>query len=247
MAKQRILNTKFWSDPFVQELSASEKLLYVYLLTNEHTTVAGVYEITERTISFDTGLTLAQIKKGMDTLLIHNKVLFFEGWIVIKNFLRHQNLKSIKIKTGVVKILESLPERVLGMVSYDMDTLYISFDKSESESELKPKSKPEEKNIKKETPTKEEFLDFGKKLCEETKKDYEGMEFSLGAKFDSWEESKWKDGNGNAIKNWKTKLRNTFPYLKATSQSNFADTDAARRKKAWEYERKALGLPEKTT
>ena len=53
MAKQRIIQTKFWSDPYIQELPTPTKLLYLYLLTNEHTTIAGVYEITERTIVFE--------------------------------------------------------------------------------------------------------------------------------------------------------------------------------------------------
>lgn len=38
--------------------------------------------------------------------------------------------------------------------------------------------------------------------------------FHLKAKYDSWVENGWKDGNGNKIKNWKTKLKNTLPFLK---------------------------------
>ena len=37
---------------------------------------------------------------------------------------------------------------------------------------------------------------------------------SLKLKYQSWIESGWKDGNDNPIKNWKSKLLNTIPYLK---------------------------------
>ena len=40
------------------------------------------------------------------------------------------------------------------------------------------------------------------------------MEFSLKAKYEAWVGDGWKDGNNKQIKNWKTKLKNTLPYLK---------------------------------
>jgi len=52
MAKQRIVQTKFWSDPFIQELSIEDKLIYLYLITNERTSICGIYEITTKTIVF---------------------------------------------------------------------------------------------------------------------------------------------------------------------------------------------------
>lgn len=40
----------------------------------------------------------------------------------------------------------------------------------------------------------------------------------LRLKFDSWIEADWTDGNGNKIKNWKSKLLNTIPFLKESFQ-----------------------------
>jgi len=42
----------------------------------------------------------------------------------------------------------------------------------------------------------------------------EGRLYSLKAKYDSWVENEWRDGNDNPILNWKLKLRSTLPYLK---------------------------------
>jgi len=47
MAKNRYINTKFWDDPFIAELSIKEKLLYLYLITNPLTNAAGIYEISK--------------------------------------------------------------------------------------------------------------------------------------------------------------------------------------------------------
>jgi len=41
---------------------------------------------------------------------------------------------------------------------------------------------------------------------------------TLKLKYDSWIENNWKDGNDNPIKNWKTKILNTLPYIDETSK-----------------------------
>ena len=40
----------------------------------------------------------------------------------------------------------------------------------------------------------------------------------LKLKYDAWVENGWKDGHDNKIKNWKSKLLNTIPHLKESSQ-----------------------------
>ena len=42
-------------------------------------------------------------------------------------------------------------------------------------------------------------------------------------KFDSWNETNWIDGNGKKIKNWKSKLLNTLPYLKESAKNESMD------------------------
>jgi hypothetical protein len=42
-------------------------------------------------------------------------------------------------------------------------------------------------------------------------------EYSLKSKFLSWVENDWKDGNNKPIKSWKSKIRNTIPFLKPIS------------------------------
>ena len=64
-------------------------------------------------------------------------------------------------------------------------------------------------------PNLQEFLDYCKTIKEINFKQYE---FSLKTKYETWVDDKWKDGNGNKIKNWKTKIKSVIPYLKPTEQ-----------------------------
>lgn len=64
-------------------------------------------------------------------------------------------------------------------------------------------------------PTEIEFLDFCKGIKEIK---FSLYEFSLKSKYESWVSDGWKDGNGNKIKNWKSKIKNTIPFLKPQQQ-----------------------------
>lgn len=43
---------------------------------------------------------------------------------------------------------------------------------------------------------------------------------ALRLKYESWKVNNWKDGYNKPIKNWKTKLLNSLPYLKERKQIN---------------------------
>ena len=55
---ERGFQTELWTDPFIQGLSPEAKLLFIYLWTNKHCNQAGLYEISLKTIAFDTGLSV---------------------------------------------------------------------------------------------------------------------------------------------------------------------------------------------
>ena len=60
------------------------------------------------------------------------------------------------------------------------------------------------------------FEDF--KMYAWSKKKDVNME-ALKLKYESWVENGWKDGNDKPIKNWKTKILNSLPYLKERKQT----------------------------
>lgn len=67
MSKNRFINTKFWSDNFIIELNPLDRYLFLYFLTNEHTNIAGIYELPLRTISFETGIEKDMLEKMIIT------------------------------------------------------------------------------------------------------------------------------------------------------------------------------------
>ena len=126
MAKHRYINTHFWKDNYIINLDPTEKLVYLYLLTNPLTNIAGIYEINLKEIANDTGI----IKEIIDTILKRferdNKLIYKGGYIIIKNHLKHQDFKSPKLQSGIAEIINSLPEEIKSVCIpyiYGMDTL----------------------------------------------------------------------------------------------------------------------------
>lgn len=112
MAQLRSVNTKFWEDPWVESLAPDEKLLFLYLITNSYANIAGIYEISMRRISFETGIELERVRKGLERLGKDKKAFFISGnYMFLPNFLKNQNLNA-NMKTGVLKIFNNLPKAV---------------------------------------------------------------------------------------------------------------------------------------
>lgn len=62
-------------------------------------------------------------------------------------------------------------------------------------------------------PTYEDFLNYS------VAKKPNVCTMQLKLKYDSWVENGWKDGNNKPIKNWKSKILNTLPYLGTQNNS----------------------------
>lgn len=147
MAKHRYINTHFWKDNYIINLDPTEKLIYLYLLTNPLTNIAGIYEINIKEIANDTGI----IKEIIDTILKRferdNKLKYCGGYIIIKNHLKHQDFKSPKIQSGIADIINSLPTEIHDLsipYVYGMDTLsHLIQSKSIKPNTIKPNSNPE--------------------------------------------------------------------------------------------------------
>ena len=103
MAKYRPIYMKIWHDPDFQNLSVAEKLIFIYLCTNTSTTESGIYPITYKSISQETGIQLTKVKNALSTNKITNISYDADSRTVfIRNFLKY-NGKGVKIKA-----LESL-------------------------------------------------------------------------------------------------------------------------------------------
>ena len=110
MAKNRWLNTKFWSDNFVVDLNPLDRYLFLYLLLNEHTNICGIYELPLKIMSNETG-----IEKEMLIMMLKNligKVYYVDGWVAIRNFEKHQSTTSDDTMKGIAREKANIPEKI---------------------------------------------------------------------------------------------------------------------------------------
>jgi len=130
MAKTRLINTKFWTDSYIQSLDETSKLLFLYLLTNTHTEICGIYEISLKTIEFETSIDYDRLSKAIHRLSKDSKILYRDDYVLIKNFAKHQQ-SNPKIGLGVQRSLEQLPANIkecFCVVKDQNDRLYIDYD-----------------------------------------------------------------------------------------------------------------------
>lgn len=114
MAVQRYIGTGLWDRKFFQELTASEKLLYLYLKTNPCTNLCGIYEITERRMEFDTGISLEEIQNHLSKFESLGTAFYTDSYIVFPAWPDEQKWqKSPSICEGMKNELEALPGYIL--------------------------------------------------------------------------------------------------------------------------------------
>jgi hypothetical protein len=113
MAKNRYINTKYWTDTYILEhCNPIDKLFFLYLLTNAHTDICGVYELSLKMAAIEVGIDRDNIEKVLlPKLEKDGKVMYRNGWVAIKNFTKHQKLNP-KVKRGIEIGLENAPSEL---------------------------------------------------------------------------------------------------------------------------------------
>lgn len=123
---------------------------------------------------------------------------FIKGEITLEDAVKLSNNKDLSHTDKS----DTIP---IGKVSDDIGVIAVNVNVNDNVNVI------EEKNIlKKDIPEFSEFLIYAKTLPPFKPE----LEFALEAKYNSWVENNWKDGNNAKIKNWKTKLQNTITFLK---------------------------------
>lgn len=137
MAKLRSVNTRFWTDSFIVELDPVEKLLFLYLITNPFTTLAGCYEIQVRQIAFDTGIDKDTVLRLCKRFEEAGKLVYCDGWIVLPNFLKNQSLNA-NMKKCVSAELERVPDWASRIVTKSIENTAALRNDSESFGIVRP-------------------------------------------------------------------------------------------------------------
>lgn len=114
---KRYVSTTFWDDEWVQTLDFTEKGLYLYLLTNSLTNIAGVYKIANRRIVFDTGLSDETVERIMGKFEKDGKAYRHGEYVVLPSWPHHQKCQNVNIQRGIHRILKSLDGEMISFLS----------------------------------------------------------------------------------------------------------------------------------
>ena len=110
MANFRQIHVSIWKDGWFSDLEPDEKLLFVYLFSNESTSLSGIYRITKKFIAFETGID----KKRIDTILSKfekdGKVFYERDIVWIVNMRKFHATKSIKVQTRITSDIGMIPD-----------------------------------------------------------------------------------------------------------------------------------------
>lgn len=153
--RTRIIHTRMWEDPFFINLSRQSRLLFIYLISNQRINLSGCYELSDRTIIFDTGLTKSELETSKKDL--EGKVEFYDGWVYVVNAQRLGGYKGEKNRVAMDRELEEVPQNVKDIlfkanhdrVSKNHDRVFEVSDTSiNHKSEIKNQKSEKEKNKK---------------------------------------------------------------------------------------------------
>ncbi len=125
MAVQRYISTSFWDDEWIRSLDHEEKLLYLYLMTNTLTNIAGVYKLADHRITYDVGFDNKTITRIFNRFKRDGKVYRHKEYLIIPTWPKHQKWKSkVKIRDGIISILQELDAEIfeyLKKIDYQFD------------------------------------------------------------------------------------------------------------------------------
>ena len=112
--KTRIIYTKFWYDNYVSNLNGKEKLVFIYLITNEKVNICGIYELPDKYILVDLDITQKELDIIKSKFMSDNKFTFLDGWIRIEKFETYNKFTGSLNETAIQKELSLIPEKVTG-------------------------------------------------------------------------------------------------------------------------------------
>ena len=156
MAIFRQIHTHIWKREWFLDLDPQEKLLFIYLFSNELAAIAGIYQIPLRVIAFETGLETGFIKRTLDKLQKMGKVMYGNGVLWVINLRKYNETKSPKLVACINGLVDAIPECEVkrkylayysgrsndDTVSVDDNTVSIGFSEFGEETETETEAPP---------------------------------------------------------------------------------------------------------
>ena len=124
MGIKRIVDTGFWTDDKVMDMfSPEDKLFFLYLMTNPHSTQLGIYHINRKSIAFEIGYSVDAVSVLIDRFETKYKMIRYSNdtnEIAIKNYLKHSIIKGGKpVEDLLKKEVSAVKDKTLLQFVYD--------------------------------------------------------------------------------------------------------------------------------
>lgn len=113
MAIYRQIQTLYWQDGFVAELTPEEKYFYFYLLTNPRTTQCGIFEINIRIMEAETGYNRETLEKLIKRFEEYRKIIYCKETreIMIVNWIKYNFINSRNTMLCINKELKEVKNK----------------------------------------------------------------------------------------------------------------------------------------
>jgi hypothetical protein len=138
MAIYRQIQTTFWQDDFVLQLTPEEKYFYLFLLTNSKTKQCGIYQLPMPIIIVETGYNQETVEKLLHRFIDYGKIIYSSRTkeIGIVNWPKYNPCESPKVRVCVQRELKDVKDRTLIDKLYPIDR--VSQQEEEQEKEKAP-------------------------------------------------------------------------------------------------------------
>ena len=110
MTSFRQIHTKIWKDDWFLELEPMNKLFFIYLFSNEQASISGIYELAMRVMSFESGLTMPEIKDAFELFQDARKAFYADGVVWVPNLRKYHETQSPKVQTKILKDLAAVKD-----------------------------------------------------------------------------------------------------------------------------------------
>ena len=90
----RSIDQRYWTDPYVESLSATEKLVCIHLFSSAHTNLVGVFQASRRMIAFQTACPGPDVDAALERFQRDDKAVIDGGEVWLASYIRHQCTSS---------------------------------------------------------------------------------------------------------------------------------------------------------
>ncbi|NLZ31343.1 MAG: hypothetical protein GX885_11505 [Methanomicrobiales archaeon] len=131
------------------------------------TNMLGVYELSLRKITFETGLTVEAVTKAFEAFERDRKAFYIDGFVILINWLKNQSMNT-NMKTSALRIFDNLPNWLKERLQIKASEGFESLSKGFEMLSKKEKEKEIESEIEDESESKADYdliVDFYHKHC----------------------------------------------------------------------------------